>query len=113
MFLYKRHLLNQHQIGLWALYLDAIFDLPGVVSDDERRLHDSGKLDVAAALVLTLKLIQKSLIRRLWKTTNRQKYKKQALNSYRNMFSCLSVVCLIYTIMQNFWIRDIGKYLLK
>lgn len=43
-------------------HLDSVLDLPGVVSDDEGRLHDSGELDVTVSFMLTLELVQQGLI---------------------------------------------------
>ncbi len=60
--------LKQERWGLRVSHLDAVFDLAGVVSDDEGWLHDGRELDVTVSLVLPLKLIQQSLIRRLRKT---------------------------------------------
>lgn len=46
-------------------HLDTVFDLPCVVANDERWLHDCRKLDIAVPLVLPLKLIQQGLVSRL------------------------------------------------
>lgn len=43
-------------------HLHAVFDLPSVVLDDEGRLHDGRKLDVAVSLMLSLELVQQRLV---------------------------------------------------
>ena len=54
-------------LGLGVSHLDAVFDLAGVVSDDEGRLHDSGKLHVAVPFMLPLELVQQGLVAGLGK----------------------------------------------
>lgn len=46
-------------------HLDAVFDLPCIVANDEGWLHDCRKLDVAVPLMLPLELIQQGLVSRL------------------------------------------------
>lgn len=53
-------------IGFELPHLHTVLDLPGVVSDDESRLHDSRKLDVAVSFVLSLELVQQCLVGGLW-----------------------------------------------
>lgn len=48
--------------------LDAVLDLPSIVSDNEGGLHDSRELDVAVPLMLPLELIQQSLVGGLGET---------------------------------------------
>lgn len=43
-------------------HLHAVLDLSSVVSDDEGRLHDGRKLDVAVSLVLSLEFVQQCLV---------------------------------------------------
>lgn len=54
-------------------HLNAVLDLPSVVSDDEGRLHDSRKLDVAVSLVLPLELVQQRLVGGLRKAVMEKK----------------------------------------
>ena len=55
-----------------ASHLDSVLDLPGVVSDDEGRLHDSGELDVTVSFMLTLELVQQGLIGGLGETRGKR-----------------------------------------
>lgn len=43
-------------------HLHTVLDLSSVVSDNEGRLHDGRKLDVAVSLVLSLELVQQCLV---------------------------------------------------
>lgn len=49
-----------------SAHLHAVLDLSSVVSDDEGRLHDGRKLDVAVSFVLPLELVQQCLVGGLW-----------------------------------------------
>lgn len=52
--------------------LDTVLDLAGIVSDNEGGLHNSRELDVAVPLMLSLELIQQSLVGGLRETEIRQ-----------------------------------------
>ena len=52
-----KYLMNRDVQMEVCTHLDPVLDLPGIVSDDECRLHDGREVNVAVALMLALELI--------------------------------------------------------